>query len=190
MFKRPPIVVIRVPERLSNQKYADLPSAVRALADDFGLRVIVDGSPNSIPPELLTTRRQTAMVVEPMSRDQIESIPEFKSLIDVLKANKLDDPVWNVLGGSPIDYVKLEELISSKLHLLPPAIVSKDIVDQVKCHLLSILSEAFNKNILKSSANTEAIIKVFREKKVMNLPKEHPNQWDYHWSTPTKCFVR
>ncbi len=80
-------------------------AAVRALADDFWLRVIVDESPNSIPPELLTTRRETVMAFEPMSRDQIESIPVFKSLIDALKAHKLDNFVWNVLGGSPIDYV-------------------------------------------------------------------------------------
>jgi hypothetical protein len=61
------------------------------------------------------------MVVEPLSRDQIESIPEFRSLIAALRAHKLDSLVWNVLGGSPIDYVKLKELISSKLHLPPSA---------------------------------------------------------------------
>ena len=46
MFKRSPIIVIRVPERQIDEKYAQVTSAVRALADDFGLRVIVDGSPN------------------------------------------------------------------------------------------------------------------------------------------------
>jgi hypothetical protein len=39
LFKLPPTVVIRVPERLSGHQYADVPSAVRSLADDIGLRV-------------------------------------------------------------------------------------------------------------------------------------------------------
>ena len=74
-------MVIRVPERQIGEQYAQVTSAVRALTDDFGLRVIVDGSPNSIPPELLTTKRETLIAVEPMSKTQIESIPEFKGLI-------------------------------------------------------------------------------------------------------------
>ena len=188
MFKLPPTVVIRVPERLCNQNYADLPAAVRALADDFGLRVIVDGSPNSIPPELLTTRRQTKMVVELLSRDQIESIPEFKSLIDALRAHKLDSLVWNVLGGSPSKYVKLKELISSKLHLPPSATVSKEIVDQVKCHILSTLSEALYKNIDKSSANTKAVIEVFRKKKISNIPVTDLTAMNLSLDYPNKVF--
>jgi hypothetical protein len=188
MFKLPPTVVIRVPERQAGEPYAQVTSSVRALADDFGLRVIVDGSPNSIPPELLTTTRQTVMVVELLSRDQIESIPEFKTLIDALRAHKLDSLVWNVLGGSPSKYLKLEELISSKLNLPPSAAVSKEIVDQVKCHILSTLSEALNKNIVKSSANTKAIIEVFREKKVLKLPLTDLTAMKLSLDYPNKVF--
>ncbi|RYY42794.1 MAG: hypothetical protein EOO06_20635, partial [Chitinophagaceae bacterium] len=98
MFKRLPIVVIRVPERLAGQQYADVPSAVRALADEYGLRVVVDGSPNSLPPELLTTNRERILSVEPMSREMIESIPEFQDFIGKLKRFHLDNAVWQVLG--------------------------------------------------------------------------------------------
>ena len=188
MFKLPPTIVIRVPERQIGEPYAQVTSSVRALADDFGLRVIVDGSPNSIPPELLTTTRQTVMVVELLSRDQIESIPEFKSLMDALRAHKLDSLVWNVLGGSPSKYVKLKELISSKLHLPPSATVSKEIVDEVKCHILSNLSEALNKIILDSSANTKAIIEVFRKKKVMNISKADLIAMNLSLDYPNKVF--
>jgi len=73
--------MIRVPERLSGQNYADVPAAVRDLADLYGLRVVVDGSPNSLPPELLATKRETVIAVELMSKEQIESIPEFKVTI-------------------------------------------------------------------------------------------------------------
>ena len=48
-------MVIRVPERESGEPYAQVTSAVRDLADLYGLRVVVDGSPNSLPPTLLAT---------------------------------------------------------------------------------------------------------------------------------------
>jgi hypothetical protein len=46
-----------------------------------------------------------------MSKELIESIPEFKVLIDFLKKHNLDEPVWKVLGVSPIDYLKLKKLV-------------------------------------------------------------------------------
>lgn len=161
LFKKPPIVVIRVPERLHDQPYADLPSAVRALADDFGLRVVVDSSPNSIPPELLATYRETVINVEPMSKEQIESISEFKVLIEFLKSRNLDNLVWKVLGGSPAKYLKLIEDLENKLLLLHPA--SHEAVDQVKKHLFSVLLSAFYMNVVKSSPMTKEIIKEFRK---------------------------
>ena len=92
----------------------------------------MDGSPNSIPPELLTTKREMVIVVEPMSREEIESIPEFKGLIDLLKSRNLDEPVWKVVGGSPIDYLKLKRLVKM-LSLSNSA--SDEVVNQVKSHL-------------------------------------------------------
>ena len=55
LFKRSPIVVIKVPERQIGEPYAQVTSAVRDLADLYDLRVVVDGSPNSLPPTLLAT---------------------------------------------------------------------------------------------------------------------------------------
>ena len=46
LFKRSPIVLITVPERQNGEPYADVTAAVRDLADIYGLRVIVDGTPN------------------------------------------------------------------------------------------------------------------------------------------------
>ena len=127
---RSPIVVIRVPERLSGQNYADVPAAVRDLTDLYGLRVVVDGSPNSLPPTLIATKRETVIAVEPMSKEQIESIPEFKDLIDFLKSHNLDEPVWKVLGGSPADYLKLEKLVDKMLS--QPNTASDVVLNQVK----------------------------------------------------------
>jgi hypothetical protein len=162
-------VVIKVPERQIGEPYAQVTSAVRDLADLYDLRVIVDGSPNSIPPELLATKRETVITVEPMTREQIESIPEFKGLIALLKSHNLDEPVWKVLGGSPADYLKLEEAIAdNKLSLSDTA--SEEVVNQVKNHLQSVLSDSLNKNVVKSSLTTKQIIKIFREKKITMIP--------------------
>ena len=126
-------MVIKIPERLCDQKYASVTAAVRELADDYGLRVVVDGLPNSIPPELFTTKRERVMAVEPMSKEQIESIPEFKGLIDFLKSRNLDDPVWKVLGGSPVDYLKLEEaIITDNIVSLSDNTASDEVVNKVK----------------------------------------------------------
>jgi len=179
-------VVIRVPERQIGEPYAQVTSAVRDLADLYGLRVVVDGSPNSIPPELLATNRETVITVEPMSKEQIESIPEFKGLIDFLKSHNLDDPVWKVLGGSPADYLELKETINKKLSLSDTA--SDEVVNQVKDHLQSFLTKALNKNILKSSLNTKKIIKVFRKRKVIKIPMSELEAMKLLLDYPNKVF--
>ena len=180
-------MVIKVPERQIGEPYAQVTSAVRDLADLYDLRVVVDGSPNSIPPELLATKRETVIAVEPMTREQIESIPEFKGLIALLKSHNLDEPVWKVLGGSPADYLKLEEaIIDNKLSLSDTA--SDVVVNQVKDHLQSVLSDSLNKNVLNSSANTKAIIDAFREKKAIKIPKAELKAMGLLLDNPNKVF--
>ena len=180
-------MVIRVPQRLSGQNYADVPAAVRDLADLYGLRVVVDGSPNSLPPELLATKRETVIAVELMSKEQIESIPEFKDLIVFLKSHNLDEPVWKVLGGSPADYLKLEEAIfDNKLSMSDTA--SDVVVNQVKNHLQSVLSDFLGKNVANSSPNTQAIIDALREKKVTKIRKMELKAMGYQLDYPNKVF--
>ena len=187
LFKRSPIVVIRVPERQIGEPYAQVTAAVRDLADLYGLRVVVDGSPNSIPPELLATKRETVIAVEPMSKEQIESIPEFKVLIDFLKSHNLDEPVWKVLGGSPADYLKLKgAIINDKLTLSDT--VSDELVNQVKNYLQSVLSDSLNKNVLNSSLNTKQIIKIFKEKKTTKIPMAELEALGFLLDYPNKVF--
>ncbi len=61
-------MVIKVPEREIGEGYAQVTSAVRELADEFGLKVIVDGSPYSLPPTLIATKRETVVAIEPISK--------------------------------------------------------------------------------------------------------------------------
>jgi hypothetical protein len=158
--------VIRVSERQFGEKYAQVTAAVRELTDNFGLRIIVDGSPKSIPPEILSTLRETVIVVESMSKEEIESIPQFESVVKFLKAHHLDGPVWSVLGGSPAQYVKLKESIQ----ILPDK--PDAALKQVKDHLEAVLFKALNNVIRKSNANTKEIIKLFKNEKKVKMSME------------------
>jgi len=186
LIKRSPIVVIRVPERQIGKPYAQITSAVRCLADDFGLRVIVDGSRNSLPPELLTTKRQMVIDVEPMSKEQIESIPELKVLICFLKIYNFDEAVWKVLGGSPTDYLKLKEYVHGNL-LLYDAKCNKVVVE-LKNRIHSVLSDSLNKYILNSSKNTDKIIEIFKEKKIIKIPKSELRAMGFSLDYSNKVF--
>ena len=157
------------------------------MADLYGLRVVVDGLPNSLPPELLTTKRDTVIAVELMSKEQIESIPELKVLIDFLKSRNLDEPVWRVLGGSPIDYLKLEETIIVNILSLSDT-ASDEVVNLVNNHLQSLLTKALTKNIANSSWDTKQIIKIFRERKVIKIPKMELEAMGFLLDYPNNVF--
>ena len=185
----PPIVVISVPERQSGHQYADVTSAVRSLVDDYRLSVLVDGSPNSIPPELLATNRETVITLEAMSREMLESIPEFQDFIHFLKSNGLDDGVWNVLGGNPAKYMDLEQF-KSRVTILSKSDTATDvIIEKVKARIQSLLTRTLNDIVLNSSFNTANIIKIFREKKVSRLPKSELESRGYLVDYPNKVFL-
>ena len=181
-------MVISVPERLSGQPYAQVTAAVRELADYYGLRVVVDGSTNAIPPGLFATKRETVIAVEPMSKEQIEYIPEFKGLIDFLKTHNLDEPVWKVLGGSPVDYLNLEEAIAATNLSLSDTASDDEIVNIVENHLESILSDTLNNTIFKSSSTTRQIIKIFRKKKIIMIPLAELDAEGFQLDYPNKVF--
>ena len=165
-FGRAPVVVIRVPERQKGEPYAQVTSAVRGLADDFGLRVIVDGSPNSLPPEVSATERQSSVNVTPMEREMIYEIPEFSNIIQFLKKHTLDEGVWKVLGGSPQRY----KMLAQKHLMLIDANHTIDIiVAEVKNHVHTILLEALNNNITECSSNTDKILEIFQQNKICRI---------------------
>jgi hypothetical protein len=165
LFFFPPIVVLRVPERQKGEPYASATSAVRSLADDYGLKVIVDGPPNSLPEELLRTDRERIFNIEPMKREVLEAIPEFNDLIKFLYDHQLADGVWEVLGGSPIRYENL--MVVYRLHR---NVEANEIVEAIKNHIKYILRVAQDW-ITDSSANTRKIVEFFRVNGVLQIPK-------------------
>jgi len=114
-FKRSPIVVISAAERRVGQEYAGLAAAVRTLVDDFKLRVVVDGSPNSLDESLLRTTRQRVFDIKPMTKEMVWQIGQLQDLFRYAKEAGLEDTVFAVLGGIPSRYEELWD--NSKIDL-------------------------------------------------------------------------
>jgi hypothetical protein len=107
LFRTPATVVLQAAERKPAQAFADLDSAARALARDFGVRVVVDASDNALPGAALATLREMVLEVEPMPRATLEALPELAPLLAALRAARLADVVWAVAGGVPAHYLQL-----------------------------------------------------------------------------------
>ena len=107
IFRKPAIVVLRASERDPPLAFAAMHSAARALTQDFGLRVVIDASDNSLPENAKKTKREETIEVGPMSRSVLESVPDLAELLSALKAADLADVVWECVGGVPADYIQL-----------------------------------------------------------------------------------
>lgn len=101
-----PIVVLRALERCDGQDFAGLSGAARELAG-LGLRVLVDGSSDSLPPELLKTEREAVLDVDAMPLNVLRSIPKYAGLFSTLREEGLESVVMGVLGGVPASYDQL-----------------------------------------------------------------------------------
>lgn len=90
-----------------------------------------------------------------------------------------------MLGGFPADYLKLKEAID-ELSLSNTA--TDVLIEQVKNHLQSVLSDSLNKNIAKSSPHTKAIINIFKEKKTIKIPQMELEAMGFLLDYPNKVF--
>jgi hypothetical protein len=106
-FRQPVTVVLRAAERKPSQQFADLDSSARTLTHDFGVRVLIDASNNSLPDAATATKREDILEVEPMQRELLEELPELQLLHEALKKANLADVVWMCVGGNPADYKSL-----------------------------------------------------------------------------------
>jgi hypothetical protein len=125
-----PIVVLRAGERRDGQDYADIPGAARELAG-YGLRVLIDGSTNSLPSEVLTTLRQAVLELEPMARNIMLSIPEYAGLLKLLRDESLEDVAWLVLGGVPAHFDELRLLMACNEPAAHRRVIVNYILDEV-----------------------------------------------------------
>lgn len=94
-----PIVIMNLVEH--NQSYAEVSNVARSLAATYKLRVVLDTSPNSLEDRALRSDRCMRLEVEPMTKEQMETIAEYEGLRNWLKEAGLYHVAVELLGGNP-----------------------------------------------------------------------------------------
>jgi hypothetical protein len=147
------------------QDYAGLTGAVRTLVDKYKLRVVVDGSPNSLDETLLRTKRQRLFEIKPMTEEMIWQMGQLRHLFKYVKDAGLEDTVFAVLGGVPADYEELWD--NSKFDLQ----AGRDAKEVIGTHLCASIYAAITivKNSKKKGNDMEEIIKLFDKEKAWIL---------------------
>jgi hypothetical protein len=110
--------------------------------------VIVDGSPNSLPPSLLSTERQRVLAIQPMDWETVQKLEQCKAALEWINSAGLEKAVWAVLGGVPAKYDRLVNVImESKLDPSKDlrVVIGDFLVDEVKKAMKSVTeaTEAF-----------------------------------------------
>ncbi|OAJ44489.1 hypothetical protein BDEG_27711 [Batrachochytrium dendrobatidis JEL423] len=149
---RSPIVIINAAERRVGQEYAGLAGAVRTLVDNYKLRVVVDGSPNSLDETLLRTKRQSVFDIKPMTKEMIWQLEQLQDLFKYVKEAGCDDTVFAVLGGIPAEYEGLWENVKTDLQ------DGQDAREAIGTHLCAEISAAIK--LVMDAQDMDEIIKL------------------------------
>jgi hypothetical protein len=185
LFKVPPILVIRISGRQASQRNPQLVAAVRSLVDDFGLRVVVDGCSNSVPPELLAISRDTAITLDelsPLLTDSIRELKDFFELLSYHRFHMLHYQIWWILGGSLARYFELQETLAEINDESAEVIIQK-LDNYVRSALFDALRECDN-----SSANTKKLIRMFTMSGAIRISVKELASVGYSLDYPNKVF--
>ncbi|KAI3654927.1 hypothetical protein MP228_000307 [Amoeboaphelidium protococcarum] len=163
-FGSPPIVVINATEREPGDRYAGLTGAVRTLADEFKLRVIVDGSPNSLSDSFLRTGRQRVCVVKPMSWDMILQLKQFEVLFRHITEAGMEDTVFAVLGGIPSNYAMLWDSVETALQ---NGLNARQVIGDHLCAQILAAIEIIEDSQTKDNDMKEILMLFDKEKKLI-----------------------
>jgi hypothetical protein len=162
---RSPIVVINATEREIGHGYAGLTGAVRTLVDNYKLRVVVDGSPNSLDETLFRTKRQRVFDIKPMTKEMVWQIGQLQELFKYVKDAGLEDTVFAVLGGVPADY---EELWDNSKTDLQDGQNPRQVIGTHLCAQISVAIKLVKDSKTKTNDMKE-IIKLFDKEKMSIL---------------------
>jgi hypothetical protein len=157
---RSPIVVINATERRVGQDYAGLTGAVRTLVDKYKLRVIVDGSPNSLDETLLRTNRQRLIDIRPMTKEMVWQIGQIQDLLKYVKTAGLEESVFAVLGGNPSRY---EELWGNSKFYLHSGRDAREVIGGHLCAAIYVAIKLVNEYCGNDATATAKLIKLFQE---------------------------
>ena len=157
---RSPIVVINATERKIEEDYAGLTGAVRTLVDKYKLRVVLDGSPNSLDESLLRTTRQRVVDIKPMTKEMIWQIGQLQELFKYTKEASLEDTVFAVLGGVPADYEELWDNVKIDLHAGRDP---REVIGTRLCAVVFAAMNLVNESCGNDSPVTAQLMKLFQE---------------------------
>jgi hypothetical protein len=181
-FGNTPTIIINATERKIGQESASLTGAVRTLVDDYKLRVIVDGSPNSIDESLLNTERADVIDIKPMTKDMIWSLPQLQAFFSIInKTDNLADIMWAVLGGIPARYEK----IWRKFERLRLSVDAKQLIGELLCDEISSAIKIVEDS--KTISNMTEIIELF-DKEQNGIIKHQLTTKKLIRPTPDKVF--
>jgi hypothetical protein len=184
-FGNTPTIIINAAERIRGQEFASLTGAVRTLVDDYKLRVIVDGSPNSLDESLLNTGRALILDIKPMTKDRIWSLPQLQELLFIVNtADNLGDIMWAVLGGIPAKYEKVWKKFEF-LRISKDSVDTKQLIGELLCDEISSAIEIVRD--AKTKSNMKEIIKLF-DKEMNGIVYEQLTDKDLTRPTPDKVF--
>ena len=164
-FGRSPIVVINATERSIGQEFAALTSAVRTLVDKYQLRVVVDGSRNSLDESILRTTRERVIHIKPMTREMIQQIGQLEDLFRYTKETGLNDVVFSVLGGIPSKY---EQLWGNSKQALKNGENPRHVIGLYLCEHISDAVKIV-RNAKSTAEDMTEIIKLFDKEKNLIL---------------------
>ena len=178
IFRTPVTIVLHAAERKPTQQFADLDSAARALTYDFGMRVVIDASDNSLPEFAKATKREEVIEVPLMPRSVVEEMPKLQDLHAALKAADLADVVWACVGGNPADYLKLDrQWVNAGKGSL------EAVVESFNRDLLDKAIDSYDKSIVANN-RVKDLYALFKEQnevprsvlRVMNIERPSPDK--------------
>ena len=159
-FRMPPTIVLQAGERLPGEGYAAISGSCRALVE-FGFRVIVDASHNSLSDSATATKRELVLVVEPMAREMLENLEGLGGVIGALREAKLDGVMWGIVGGNPADYFGLKTLWSESgrgdVSAVTEKFVSELLGKAIKARDTSVVADERLSNLNALFATADAV---------------------------------
>lgn len=168
------VVILHASERRTGQDFADFPGPVRELAEQ-GHAVIVDASPNSIPPELLVTRRQKIVEVGAMSDEQFQH--EFELLISILSEIGCEQLGRAIMGNIPAEAVSVMSDLAACLSTEEKATIIEGYVTTQVAAAVKLVRERVCDN-----ASLSPIVEAFKDFSSVAIPK------DVKLASPDKLF--
>ena len=156
IFRHYPLVILNIKERSPNDPQAKIAEAARTLSYDYQLRVLIDGSNNTLPDELFATKRGHIVDVDEMDQETVESIQEFKIFITLLREADLADVVYHIIGGVPADYILLMTVTAGRS--------GEKFSEAVNLFLerLQSMSTIFNIEVLRSHPDMSKLYDLFK----------------------------